>query len=206
MQKGKRLPGEERKRLIIEAAMKVFAEKGFQGTKTKDIANATGVSEAMIFKIFKNKNDLYNSIIKNNVKDHTQYLGDLFVDIDKFPAVLKQSILHVVERIEDNPFFLRLMLYTALENQQLAVKFAESHLAGEMDGFAKAIEKGIEQGIFREINPTLAAQTFQSVIAGYSIMHYVLKLNKNEPFDKNEVAETIVDIFLNGFKKQNYEK
>ncbi|MCK4689198.1 MAG: TetR/AcrR family transcriptional regulator, partial [Candidatus Marinimicrobia bacterium] len=59
MQKRKRISGEERKKRIIDAAIKIFSEKGFQGTKTKEIAKAAGISEAMVFKYFKNKKFIY---------------------------------------------------------------------------------------------------------------------------------------------------
>ena len=46
---GGRLKGEERRRVIIEAALTLFSQKGFRGTTTKEIAQAAGCSEATLF-------------------------------------------------------------------------------------------------------------------------------------------------------------
>ena len=205
MQKRKRMSGEERKKKIVNSAMKIFSKKGFQGTKTKEIAKAAGVSEAMIFKYFKNKNDIYNSIIRtinSNMKDHAKEIIDMQSQVSNFPTVLKELILHVIDHNEKDPVVIRLMLYSSLEEHKLVHDFAETHLSGERETFAKAIEKGIKTGQYRKVNPKLVVQIFQYMMGGYCIEQFVSGLNKNEPFNKKEVAETIVDIFLNGLKKR----
>jgi TetR/AcrR family transcriptional regulator len=58
-----RVSGEERRRQIIEAATTLFSRKGFRGTTTREIARAVGVSEAMLFKHFATKEELYAAII-----------------------------------------------------------------------------------------------------------------------------------------------
>ncbi|MCK4396737.1 TetR/AcrR family transcriptional regulator [candidate division WOR-3 bacterium] len=200
MKKRKRMSGEERKKRIINASMKIFSKKGFQGTKTKEIAKAAGVSEAMIFKYFKTKNDIYNSIISSKVKDHSKEISDIQSKISNLPRVLKETILHVINLNEKDPTFLRLMLYSSLEEHRFAHIFVETHLSGNREAFARAIEKGIKMGAYRKVNPKLAAQIFEYLIGGYCIEQFVL--GKNKPLDKKEIAETIVDIFLNGLKKR----
>src|SRR5512146_2277195 len=58
-----RLTHEARSTHVIEAAIRLFAEKGFQGTKTKDIAEAAGINEALIFRDFQSKDKLYCAIL-----------------------------------------------------------------------------------------------------------------------------------------------
>lgn len=54
-----RLSGEDRQRQLIEVAGRLFSRKGFNGTTTREIAVATGVNEATIFRYFSTKDDLY---------------------------------------------------------------------------------------------------------------------------------------------------
>ena len=54
-----RLPAEERRAAIIRAALKVFSENGFHGATTRALAKAAGVSEALIFRHFPSKDELY---------------------------------------------------------------------------------------------------------------------------------------------------
>ena len=58
-----RMPGEDRRRQLLRVAIDSFARNGFSGTKTKDIAAAAGVSEAILFRHFVSKEDLYHAIL-----------------------------------------------------------------------------------------------------------------------------------------------
>ena len=58
-----RMPGEDRRRQLLRVAIDSFARNGFSGTKTKDIAAAAGVSEAILFRHFASKEDLYHAIL-----------------------------------------------------------------------------------------------------------------------------------------------
>ncbi|HEV8542229.1 MAG TPA: TetR/AcrR family transcriptional regulator [Verrucomicrobiae bacterium] len=58
----KRLTSEERKRAIINAALPLFAEKGFGKTTTRDLAEAAGISEPLLYKHFPSKEALYREI------------------------------------------------------------------------------------------------------------------------------------------------
>jgi AcrR family transcriptional regulator len=54
-----KLSSEERRAAIVHAVRRVFAEKGFDGTTTRELAEAAGVSEALLYKHFPNKEALY---------------------------------------------------------------------------------------------------------------------------------------------------
>src|SRR5437870_10668148 len=57
-----KLSSEERRAAIVQAVKRVFAEKGFHGTTTRELAHAAGVSEALLFKHFPNKETLYSAM------------------------------------------------------------------------------------------------------------------------------------------------
>src|SRR5918999_815328 len=58
-----RMAAEERRQQIVSVAMRLFSERGFRGTTTKELALGAGVSEAIIFRHFATKEDLYHAII-----------------------------------------------------------------------------------------------------------------------------------------------
>jgi AcrR family transcriptional regulator len=58
-----RLDSDERRRVIVAAAVPLFARKGFAGTTTRELAAAAGVSEALLFKHFPSKQSLYRAIL-----------------------------------------------------------------------------------------------------------------------------------------------
>ena len=66
-----RLTAEARKEAIVEAVQDVFAEKGFDGTTTRDLAKAAGVSEALLYKHFPSKESLYAAMLDGCAKGPT---------------------------------------------------------------------------------------------------------------------------------------
>lgn len=66
-----RLSADERKQAIVDAVRNVFAEKGFDGTTTRELAKAAGVSEALLYKHFPSKESLYTAMLDACAKGPT---------------------------------------------------------------------------------------------------------------------------------------
>ena len=66
-----RLSAEARKEAIVEAVQDLFAEKGFEGTTTRELAKAAGVSEALLYKHFPSKESLYAAMLDGCAKGPT---------------------------------------------------------------------------------------------------------------------------------------
>jgi AcrR family transcriptional regulator len=77
MQNSFRLSAEERRQAIAEAVREVFAEKGFDGTTTRELAKAAGVSEALLYKHFPSKESLYAAMLDACAK------GPTFVEFNR---------------------------------------------------------------------------------------------------------------------------
>ena len=60
-----RMTGDKRREQILQTAVNLFSHRGFSGTTTKEIARAAGVSEAMVFRHFSTKGELYDAILGN---------------------------------------------------------------------------------------------------------------------------------------------
>jgi AcrR family transcriptional regulator len=71
MPNGARLTAEARKEAIVEAVRDVFAQKGFDGTTTRELAKAAGVSEALLYKHFPSKESLYAAMLEGCSKGPT---------------------------------------------------------------------------------------------------------------------------------------
>lgn len=95
-----RLDSAARRRTILDAALPLFAQKGFAATTTKEIAQAAGVSEALIFKHFPSKTSLYEAIFLTCIDDDPEY--SRLLSLPPSTAALVQMVqglvlYHVVE-------------------------------------------------------------------------------------------------------------
>ncbi len=59
-----RMKSEERRAAIVRSAIHLFAEKGFRGTTTRELAAAAGITEPVLYQHFRAKSDLYSAIIE----------------------------------------------------------------------------------------------------------------------------------------------
>src|SRR5262245_55489368 len=152
----------DRRQDILTAAMELFAEKGFRGTTTRDLATQAEVNEAIIFRHFKNKEELYRAILEHKAcEDRDARIEELerlanANDDQRFFETLWRQFL---ERNKKDTTFFRLLLFSALEGHQLSEMFAASMTARNPipNYIANYIQKRIGQGVFRRVDPHLAA-------------------------------------------------
>src|SRR5215216_4958142 len=115
-----RMNGEERRSQILEVAVSLFSQRGFRGTTTKEIAAAAGVSEAMVFRHFANKEELYSAIIDHKSCNHSEMktpmekLAELTAAKDDY-ALFYGLALNALNKHADDPNFMRLLMFAALE-------------------------------------------------------------------------------------------
>ena len=75
----KRMPALQRRQAIVEASRPLFAQNGFRGTSVRDIARAANVSEALLYKHFASKEEIYEGVMDyaGRYRDRGRQLKDL---------------------------------------------------------------------------------------------------------------------------------
>lgn len=197
----KRMTGDERRAQIIEASAELFARKGFRGTTTREIAEGAGVSEAMIFKHFATKEDLYGAII--DTKTHPDnILGPAAAPAAARDdaAVLRAIGRRLVERAQADPTILRLLHFSALEGHQLSEIFFRTRFQVVLDFLSGYIRQRIGDGAFRPVDPLLAAQGFIGMVAYHLQLHELFGRKPGPSETPEQAMETFVDLFLAGIR------
>jgi len=205
----KRLTQIERRTQIIEVAMALFATKGFTGTTTRAIAHAADVSEAIIFRHFATKEDLYDAIITHTVEKRSQQWhqdGSPTPDPNNLSNLLRDYAQTFVARNREDATFIRLMMYSALEDHKFRQKFFAIYRNPYMRSIREAIQTGIDQGIFHPVNPLSTIRSFFHSLLQYCISSFVARNNSGEPERDEVMIENFVAIFVRGLiKTENSE-
>ncbi len=119
-----RLTMTARRQQLIDAGLRVFAEHGFRGATTRQIAAAAGVTEAVIFQHFPDKDSLYAAILEQKAGEPQaeQWLSELEARsaANDDEGVIRTLYTRILGQHEKDPYFLRLMVYSALEQHPLA--------------------------------------------------------------------------------------
>lgn len=197
-----RLSGEERRQQIVEAAADLFSRKGFRGTTTREIAEAAGISEAMIFRHFATKRELYSAIIeaKSETEELLASAGKAALARDD-AGVLHSVGLKMMEQTEKDPSLMRLLLFSALEGHELSEIFFESRVRRLHEFLSEYIRTRIRDGRFRSVDALVVARGFIGMIAHYLLIHEIFGVKRPTRSSREEVVETFVSIFLKGIER-----
>lgn len=201
-----RMTGDERREQILHIAIKLFSQNGFRGTTTKKIAEDAGVSEAMVFRHFASKQELYHAIL-----DHKACEGGKATPLAVINEVIKtkddyevfyQIILNALNQHQEDPEFMRLLMHSALEGHELADMFVNENIVPLYEVLSFYISQRQRDGIFRNLNPKLVVRAFVGMMIHHSLNNTLWDKNSRLLKISNEdAAKGFVDILLNGIKK-----
>jgi TetR/AcrR family transcriptional regulator len=198
-----RMRAAERRRHLIAVAVRLFAARGFSGTTTKAIAQGSGVSEAIIFRHFKSKEDLYGAILREKARQdgYQQLIARLqtFAAHGEDQQLVSHLVLHMLESFESDPDFHRLMLHAALERPDL-VKVGRRILGMPIFKLlCSYIVRRQKAGSFRKGPPELLAFGIMALPMHFGMVTQVIGIKRmNRPI--RELADTFTEIILDGMQ------
>tara|TARA_A100001037_G_scaffold306531_1_gene352385 strand:- start:235 stop:873 length:639 start_codon:yes stop_codon:yes gene_type:complete len=172
----KRLSCSERRNQIIQVAMNLFASLGFKGTTTRAIASAAGVSEAIIFRHFRTKEDLYDAIITTSIEQRTEIWSNEAPDaLDAdLPTLMSAYAQSFVRQHREDQTFIRLMLYSSLQDHKFRQRFLESsELSPLIKKIREKIQSGVDSGDFLSVDPQLTTMSLFFSLLQYCLSRFV---------------------------------
>ncbi|HEY6122360.1 MAG TPA: TetR/AcrR family transcriptional regulator [Pyrinomonadaceae bacterium] len=198
-----RMAGEERRFQILRVAVSLFSQKGFRGTTTKEIAQLAGVSEAMVFRHFATKNELYSAILDHkacsgDTLNPEQIVAEAVAQKDDH-AVFERLAIGALEHHERDPEFQRLLLYSALEGHELAEMFFEKFVERVYELLGNYVKQRQQEGAIRNIEPALIVRAFVGMIVHHSLNNNLWDPKRRVLNVSNEdAARFFTDILLQG--------
>jgi TetR/AcrR family transcriptional regulator len=196
-----RLRTPERRAQIVETAMRCFAERGFEGTTTRMLARAAGVSEGLIFRHFPTKRSLYRAIIERRIAEGPAGMMPAeAADRNDDRAVLTSIASTLVARVSQDPSFMRLMFYSALEGAPLSRMFYQARVRRVRSFLASYLERRMKAGALRVADPVAAAGAFMGMVANYIQQKHLFRVPVSR-LGVDDLVRTWVDLFLEGLKR-----
>jgi TetR/AcrR family transcriptional regulator len=203
------MPSEDRRRQLLQVAVESFARNGFSGTKTKDIAAAAGVSEAILFRHFASKEDLYHAILDE--KEATMGGDRWFVEMNELAerrddrGLFRHVARQLIRSFREDVAFHRLLLYASLEGHLLADLFHERFGLPMGDFLSRYIARRQQEGAFRECDPEVAVMLVIGSVIHYSMARHVLGV-KTFARAEDAIVEQFVELILAGLEQADLEQ
>jgi AcrR family transcriptional regulator len=194
-----RLSSGDRRQQIVEVATRLFARQGYEGTTTRQIAEAAEVNEAIIFRHFTTKEDLYWAVIEDQCRMRAgrekleQALGSGQNDEQIFTSIASEFL----SRDATLP---RLLLFSALERHEVSQRFFKVHVASYYEILGDYIRRRIEDGVFRDVDPILAARSFFGMLVYHFQVQELFGAKHLHDIELEHAVSTFVGIWLKGMR------
>jgi AcrR family transcriptional regulator len=156
----------DKRRLILDAAVRVFARQGFHACRVSDIADEAGVAYGLVYHYFGSKEEILNTLFT----ERWQVMLDAIAEIDEKQEVPARDKLYMVASfiIDSYRYDPDLMKVIIVEVTRAANSFGRAHLPTireAYDGIAKIVEDARADGSFKpEISSEWAAMCFYGAI------------------------------------------
>jgi TetR/AcrR family transcriptional regulator, fatty acid metabolism regulator protein len=182
---------------ILDAAVAVFAEKGFFSSRVADIADRAGVADGTVYLYFKNKDEILRAAI-NTAFDAFMSLAR--TELKKLPdpaeRLRRLALLHL-DAMGANRNLAVVFQMELRQSTRFLSEFSHHHMIEYLELAREAIRDGQASGIFRrEMSDKYAANCFFGAL-DEMVTSWVLS---GHEFPLANVADVVVDIFLNGVR------
>ena len=182
---------------VLRAATALFAAKGFHETSTRDVARRARVNEVTVFRLFRNKQDLYLSVLEGKMgSDLPKWLTPVF-DSSRDYEVL---FLSVAERLQElfDPIFLRLLFFAALEKPSLLKKRFRPRLLSFYELLGQHIQTQINSGVLRSLRPAFMGRALVAMIVYQELFCEFLDDRDFQAENAQDSVRAYTDIWLHG--------
>ena len=178
------------KERILDEALTLFSENGYDGTGVEQIAEKVGIKAPSLYKHFKGKEDILNTLIDNAEARYEAFFGSE-QHIGKLPESRDEFISMTMERISftiHDPMIRKIRKFLVQEqfrNDRLVAITTRHQLEGVQKMYTRIIESMMEKGLFIKDNPELLANELTA--------HVVLLIAKadRQPQFKQEITQSI---------------
>ena len=198
-----RVSAEDRKRQILSVATGLFSRQGYAGTTTRQIAHEADVNEALIFRHFPTKEELYWAVLEAKILEAAPVKRfEEAVASAEGLEVFESAALEILERRAKDDTLSRLLLFSGLEKHELAERFFATYVADYYERLAEHIARLMDAGTMRRTDPMLAARAFLGMVIYHSWIQEVFGGKKYQDYPLAEVSRILASIWLQGMKAE----
>lgn len=195
MQPTDNISGNEAEAKLLESALRLFADKGYEGTSIREIIEGAGVTRPVLYYYFENKEHLFTRLVEAKFAELVSKIEEIKKKNIPVASKLKEIICTEFDLAESSPEALRLILQVffspPLQGPALdKVKLARMRF--------KNLEEVMQEGLDKKELSGGDARSLALVFQGIMDMHVMAKSNRPETRLLPELGHGLVDFFLAG--------
>lgn len=192
---------------ILDAAVKVFARRGFYNTRVKDIATEIDVAEGTLYKYFPSKNDILFSLFKEKWSELTSDLRRKIEPLDDVNEKMMVILTTIVDVFKTNRDLAELFLIEIKQSSAFLNSPVVESMVDFLDLLEEILKEGIAKGVYRKDLDTKAARMMifgaaQGVLLGWILKETIPNRGKAFDYTIENAIKTIRDVFKSGITSE----
>jgi AcrR family transcriptional regulator len=185
---------------ILDAAIAVFAEKGFAAARMEDIARRAGVTKGTIYLYFQGKEDVFKSLVRESIGST---IAANVANAQRFEGPSSDLIRMVLTGVSslldtDRVVLPKIIISEAGNFPELARFYREEVLDRGLGLLAGIVERGIARGEFRKLPGDYVARLCMAPILLVVLWRTSFARFDPTPFDPHAFVQTHIDVLLKG--------
>ena len=181
---------------IIEAAVKVFASKGFYNAKVAEIAREAGIADGTIYLYFKNKDDILISLFEEKINKIILRVQAEIQKIDDPVEKLRKFITMHLKLVREDRHLAEVIQVELRQSNKFMREYDPVKFLDYMNIISSVVKEGQQRNIFRkEVSPGIVKRALFGALDEMAL-HFVLV--KESRYDIEKTADEIADIFILG--------
>ena len=188
-----------RRNQILDAATKIFAEKGFHPATIKDIATQAGIAEGTIYNYFENKTALMLGLLdRMNESDRRDTDFSTFTEGD-FRSFMNAYLRHRLMVLKaDNFEVFKVVISEILVNQELRELYYRKIVEPTFAMAERHFQQWAEQHILKPVDISLTMRAIAGMVLGLILQHVMGDKTLQAKWD--ELPDVLTDMILDGLE------
>ncbi len=185
---------------ILDAALQAFANYGFKGTTTKEIARRAKVNEVTVFRLFRSKRALFSAVVSERsplipIRESVEFEPKTTLEV-----MLQNNVRIVLRTLRQNKDLYLVMMGDAWRQPKTRNMAYEASIKQGIGMVASMMSGLMDAGTMRRMDPEVAARTLMGAVQFYFLTTDMLGGGAARPEDEERMISGLVSIFLDGVR------
>lgn len=186
---------------IIDAAVKVFAKKGFYNAKVSEIAREANVADGTIYLYFKNKDDILISLFEEKMHLWIEQVEEKISKVEDPLEKIRAFVAQHLCMIRENKHMAEVMQIELRQSSKFMRRYVPVKFLEYLDLIGRIIEEGKQKGVIRkDVIPAIAKRAIFGAL-DEMLLYWVLA--KKPKYSMEQSIEQISHLFIDGLRARD---
>jgi TetR/AcrR family fatty acid metabolism transcriptional regulator len=191
---------EDKRRRIIDAAVDVFADKGFFGARVSEIAERAGVADGTIYLYFKSKDEILISLFEEKMAEILERFVNMLSEVHDTEEKMRRYIIEHLTLVAEQPRLMQVLTVELRQSARFMKDYAPHAFAKYLALVGSILEEGQKKGVFRKnLDPSIFRRALFGAIDEISL-EWVLRGKEASLPSPVVVGEQISEFILRGLR------